>query len=65
MLFNRAAEQMFRVRREEALGTWLDRFLPARFREAHRKHIQHFGSFGVAPHAAHGRRHHALGAAHK
>ncbi|HSA88673.1 MAG TPA: PAS domain-containing sensor histidine kinase [Burkholderiales bacterium] len=47
MLFNRAAEQVFRVRREEALGTSLDRFLPGRFRAAHRRHIEHFGSTGV------------------
>src|SRR6185503_2076121 len=32
VLFNRAAEQVFGVRREEALGSALDRFLPARFR---------------------------------
>ena len=47
VLFNRAAEQVFRVRREEALGALLERFLPARFRAAHRKHIEHFGSTGV------------------
>ncbi|HEU4350786.1 MAG TPA: PAS domain-containing sensor histidine kinase [Burkholderiales bacterium] len=47
VLFNRAAEQVFRVRREDALGSSLDRFLPARFRAPHRKHIEHFGSTGV------------------
>jgi PAS domain S-box-containing protein len=47
VLFNRAAEQVFRVRREEALGSSLDRFLPARFRALHRKHIEHFGTTGV------------------
>jgi PAS domain S-box-containing protein len=47
VLFNRAAEQVFGVRREEALGGPLDRFLPARFREAHRRHIERFGSTGV------------------
>jgi PAS domain S-box-containing protein len=47
VLFNRAAEQMFRVRRDEALGAPLDRFLPARFREAHREHIERFGRTGV------------------
>jgi len=47
VLFNRAAEQVFRVRREGALGTSLDRFLPSRFRAAHRKHIEHFGTTGV------------------
>ncbi len=47
VLFNRAAEQVFGVRREEALGSPLDRLLPARFRAAHRKHIEHFGTTGV------------------
>lgn len=47
VLFNRAAEQVFRCRREEALGTALDRFLPARFRAAHRGHIEHFGRAGL------------------
>jgi PAS domain S-box-containing protein len=47
VLFNRAAEQMFRVRRDEALGAPLDRFLPQRFREAHREHIERFGRTGV------------------
>jgi PAS domain S-box-containing protein len=47
VLFNRAAEQVFRMRREEALGASLDRFLPARFRAAHRNHIEHFGTTGV------------------
>ena len=47
VLFNRAAEQVFRCRREEVLGTSLDRFLPARFRAAHRGHIEQFGRTGV------------------
>ena len=47
VLFNRAAEQVFRVRRDEVLGTPLDRFLPSRFRGAHRGHIEHFGRTGV------------------
>ena len=47
VLFNRAAEQVFGVGRDEVLGTSLDRFLPARFRGAHRGHIEHFGSTGV------------------
>jgi len=47
VLFNRAAEQVFRVRREELLGTPLDRLLPARFRGAHRGHIEGFGRTGV------------------
>jgi PAS domain S-box-containing protein len=47
VLFNRAAEQAFGVRREEALGAPLDRFIPQRFRGAHRGHIEHFGHTGV------------------
>ena len=47
VLFNRAAEQVFRCRREDALGSSLDRFLPSRFRAAHRGHIEQFGRTGV------------------
>jgi PAS domain S-box-containing protein len=47
VLFNRAAEQVLGVGRDEVLGTSLDRFLPARFRAAHRGHIEHFGRTGV------------------
>ena len=35
VLFNRAAEQVFRCPREQALGAPLERFLPQRFRTAH------------------------------
>ena len=47
VLFNRAAEQVFGVRREEALGSTLERFLPPRFRAAHRGHLEIFGRTGV------------------
>jgi PAS domain S-box-containing protein len=47
VLFNRAAEQVFRVRRDQAIGRTLERFLPARFRGAHRGHIEAFGRTGV------------------
>jgi PAS domain S-box-containing protein len=47
VLFNGAAEQMFRCRRQEALGAPLDRFIPQRFRAGHRGHIEHFGKTGV------------------
>ena len=46
-LFNRAAEQMFGVRREEAIGSGLARFIPRRFHGAHRGHIEQFGRTGV------------------
>ena len=47
VLFNRAAEQVFGLRREEAIGSELDRFLPARFRAGHRQHVEQFGRTGV------------------
>jgi len=47
VLFNRAAEQVFGVRRDQALGAPLDLFLPVRFRGAHRQHVEHFGRTGV------------------
>ena len=47
VLFNRAAEQVFRCRRDQALGAPLERFLPQRFRAAHRSHVERFGETGV------------------
>lgn len=47
ILFNQAAEQMFGCPAHEADGQSLDRFLPARFREAHHHHMQTFGQSGV------------------
>ena len=47
LLFNDAAERMFGCSSQEALGQSLDRFIPSRYREAHRQHIQRFGRSGV------------------
>ena len=47
VLFNRAAEQVFGVGREQALGSPLERFLPERFRAAHHGHVEQFGRTGV------------------
>ena len=47
VLFNRAAEVTFGCPRSEAIGASLDRFIPERFRAAHRGHIEHFGRTGV------------------
>jgi PAS domain S-box-containing protein len=47
VLFNRAAEQLFGINREQVIGMPLERFLPARFRQAHRAHIEQFGKTGV------------------
>jgi len=48
VLFNRAAEQIFGVRREEAIGAPLERFLPQRHRAAHHAHVEEFGRTGVS-----------------
>jgi len=46
VLFNRAAERVFRCRREDMLGQPLDRLLPMRFRHGHGAHIRSFGTTG-------------------
>lgn len=43
LLFNEAAERMFQCSAREAIGQSVDRFLPVRFREAHRHHVEEFG----------------------
>jgi len=48
VLFNRAAEQVFRCPASQAIGQSIDKFIPQRFREAHRKHIVSFGKTGVS-----------------
>ncbi|TAM51279.1 MAG: PAS domain S-box protein [Paraburkholderia sp.] len=47
VLFNPSAEQVFRCSAMDAIGTSIDRFIPARFREVHRKHVERFGETGV------------------
>jgi len=47
LLFNEAAERMFGCSSKEALGQPLNQFIPSRFREAHRQHIEKFGRSGV------------------
>ena len=47
VFFNRAAEQVFRCQRWEALGAPLERFIPERFRAGHRAHVETFGRTGV------------------
>ena len=46
VLFNAAAEAMFICPATEALGTPLDRFIPARYRNAHHGHLRNFGETG-------------------
>lgn len=43
LLFNAAAEAMFRCSAAEALDQPLDRFIPQRFRAVHQEHVQGFG----------------------
>ena len=45
--FNRTAEQLFGLPRAAALGAPLERFIPARFRTAHTRHVEQFGRTGV------------------
>jgi PAS domain S-box-containing protein len=47
VVFNAAAEQMFRCPAHEALGSRLDRFIPERFRGTHAAHVAGFGHTGV------------------
>ncbi|HKX32476.1 MAG TPA: PAS domain S-box protein [Blastocatellia bacterium] len=51
ILFNAAAEKMFRYPADQALGQSLDRFIPARFRAAHWQHIRDFGHTKVTKRA--------------
>ena len=47
MMFNPAAEAMFRCSAAEALGQPLDRFIPPRFRVQHREHVHKFARTGA------------------
>ena len=47
MLFNAAAERMFMYPADDAIGQPLERFIPARFRDIHKKHIEDFGRTNV------------------
>ena len=48
IVFNRAAEKIFRCPATEAIGQTIDRFIPRKFRDAHREHIRSFGQTGVS-----------------
>ena len=50
-MFNEAAEQMFCCPARDAIGQPLDRFIPARFREAHHRHVAEFGLTGATSRA--------------
>lgn len=48
VIFNPAAERVFGVSAMDAVGAPLERFIPARFRAAHAKHVEQFGVTGVS-----------------
>lgn len=45
--FNAAAEHIFRIRRQDALGMALERFIPADARARHREHFDKFSERGI------------------
>jgi PAS domain S-box-containing protein len=47
VVFNNAAERIFRCSASDAMGQPIDEFIPERFREVHRQHIGSFGRTGV------------------
>ncbi len=47
VVFNQAAEQIFGISAKEAMGQPLDRFIPPRYRAAHRVHVDNFGRTGT------------------
>ena len=47
VLFNAAAETMFKCAADEALGQSIDRFIPERFRHEHPNHVRTFGETKV------------------
>jgi two-component system cell cycle sensor histidine kinase/response regulator CckA len=47
IVFNKAAEQIFRCTASEALGQSIDKFIPERFRAIHGQHILGFATTGV------------------
>jgi PAS domain S-box-containing protein len=47
ILFNSAAEKIFRCPQADAVGSALDRFIPPRYRSQHHEHIKRFGAAGV------------------
>ncbi len=51
VLFNPAAERMFGCPAAEAIGGSMERFIPERFREAHRQHLRRYGETGASSRA--------------
>jgi PAS domain S-box-containing protein len=53
VLFNPAAEKVFKCRADEALGKKIDLFIPQRFRETHDRRIDRFGEGDAAVRSIH------------
>ena len=53
ILFNASAEKIFGCAAAEVIGKPLDRFIPGRFVEIHRKHVDEFSRTGVTSRAMH------------
>ena len=51
VVFNEAAENIFRCPRESAMGSPIERFIPERFRAAHHAHVERFGETRVTTRA--------------
>ncbi len=47
VVFNHAAEAVFQCPASEAIGSTIDRFIPASLRNLHREHMRRFGNAGV------------------
>ena len=47
VLFNAAAEKMFRISAEEAIGQSLERFIPPDAREIHNHHVQAYSQYQI------------------
>ena len=51
ILFNSAAEKMFKIEAAEAMGQSLTKFIPERYRSAHSEHIRGFGETRITKRA--------------
>jgi len=55
LLFNASAEMMFGCPAEDAVGSYMDRFIPERFRAEHKAQLLRFGQTGTTKRAMGGR----------
>jgi PAS domain S-box-containing protein len=47
VLFNAAAEMIFRCKATDAIGSPIERFIPEGYRSGHAAHVKHFGEAGI------------------